>query len=303
MKQFPYYFPIRYAIIVEGGSKKILECDILEEESLSEKIIFKQLLSFLQTKPLDKNSLCIPRVSATFSIMGMKLFELSKLQNEINWKWADYIEKAMGSVFMDIKIESKGMGGVGLGFYSYRGASELPAFWTFRKKGEESTSGRRPRRFRSYDYGDYAGIYSKLAEGKMTGLEFYKISSKHRKPISITIPYSPVWEFLDENRKFEGFIPPIDDDLQKEELAQELPEKFEKEKKNGLKIDVLVCRSLEDLFVEEITTLYKMFFHCNNCGKPLPFNYKGKYCPESPENEKCIRERAKIRKRKSQVDE
>lgn len=94
-----------------------------------------------------------------------------------------------------------------------------------------------------------------------------------------------------------------------EEIASEFVQKEvelserrrnEIERFNGKKIKVTVTRSWDALFYKEISELYQLANYCNNCGKPLPFDYKGIFCPPLVENSGCAKKRARDRKHRSQ---
>ena len=127
-------------------------------------------------------------------------------------------------------------------------------------------------------------------------MELYKLLNEYEKASHITSYQSDLWKMLDKSSS-SGSIPPARLSQSRIKEIKNLKEKNDYTQR----ISITVCKSWESLFVEEITTLYKMFRFCNNCGKALPFGYKGSYCPDTKDNEKCIKERARIRSRKRNI--
>ena len=138
--------------------------------------------------------------------------------------------------------------------------------------------------------------YEKIKDNKITNFQLYESMAKYAKPVYISTPYSKTWKILDSG--FQDGIIPVFGRSHKEDIIEKSELLDEKDGYSKSKILVAVCRNWEELFAEEISALYKMFNFCNNCGRALPFDYKGNYCPDLSENKNCIKERN--RKRKSQ---
>ena len=142
-------------------------------------------------------------------------------------------------------------------------------------------------------------IFEKIRKNEITNFQLYESLARYPKPIYITVPYSKIWEKLDTG--FQDGIVSVGSRFNKEDIISECEvDDEENDKKNygKNKISVAVCRSWDELFAEEVSAIYKMFSFCKNCGKALPFDYQGKYCPETKGSEDCTRKRARDRARK-----
>lgn len=262
MKNLPEKFPIRYALII-----------------MTDDLIFNQYLALLSKKPLDY-SLLIPKYhSASFAILDRDAFEITRIKDNQadgdDENWAESIEDKLREVIPDISLKSHGSGRSSLGMYSYKKSAEIPAF--IRVKDGEA------------DY--YKQVFAEVQNGKYDTFNLYQEIGSHLKSTKQDLYYSNIWKELDKNKDLDGMISQSFK-LEHSDLFKKLP----KNKDVKEKITVLICRSWEELFAEEVFTLYKMLNYCNNCGKALPFNYIGRYCPDKPDNIECIRERARKRK-------
>lgn len=269
MKNLPDKFPIRYALILGQ----------LNEQNEDE-LLFNQYLSLLGKKPLDYSLFCADEISATFKIYNRDAFTITKIrEGEDDYSvWADSIKDRLKEVIPSIEIKTFGGGyAFRVGMYSYKKSAEIPAFAQFK-----STSWCGP---------DFNKIFNKIKEGKCDSFHLYQELGTYLKGIRQDLPYSNIWKCLDENKQLGGFL--YDSfDLDNKVIFKNIP----KDEEANQKIPVMICRSWEELFAEELFALYKMFNYCNNCGKALPFNYSGRYCPDASENIDCVRERARKRK-------
>lgn len=275
MKNLPDKFPIRYALIIE-----------------TEDFIFNQYLMLLNKKPLDY-SLLFPRYhSASFSILNRKAFEITEIKNNSNWEnsrddddeWALSIEDRLKEIIPNISLGGISIGIGSINMYSYKKSAEIPAFVHFRNKGDD-------------DAKYFNKIFDGIKNGKYNNFDLYQELFIYLKAIKQDLYYSSIWKELDNNKDLKGIIT-NSMRIKDKDFFRELS----KNEENKEKITVLICRSWKELFAEEVFALYKMFNYCNNCGKALPFNYNGRYCPEGPESIDCIRERARKRKHSQNKD-
>lgn len=271
MKNLPDKFPIRYALILGHGRN-------LNDDNL----LFNQYLTLLNKKPMDRDLFYASKIVANFLIYNREAFRIVKIQEgekDADIKcWADSIENKLKEIIPSIK--NKGWGGgnaFNVGFYSYKKSAEIPAFTQFKK-------------FNGFD-DNFEEVFNRVRNGKCDDFYLYQKLGHYLKGIRQDLPYSNFWKYLDNNKKLDGFILNSFDQCHRD-IFDNIP----KDGQIKEKIPVMICRSWEELFAEEIFALYKMFNYCNNCGKALPFDYNGKYCPDIPDNAECIRERARKRK-------
>lgn len=274
MKNLPDKFPIRYALIVSiynNGN---------EEERISQlETLFNEYLLLIKNKPLDFSLLFPEYMSLDFTILGKKAFQISKLYPEEGW--IDVVKKKIKEIMPNFLCSSWSIGSpFSVGLYGYKKACEIPAFVNLKGLGSNY----------------YKKMYERIRKGEVSDWEIYEMLSEHNKSLKQDLYYSEIWEELDENIQMGGHIM-CTHMLRDGEWFEGLPKK-----KYKTKIPVLICKSWEDLFAEELFILYKMFRYCNNCGKALPLGYNGKYCPNNPENIDCIRERARKRKHSQNKD-
>ena len=265
MKNLPDKFPIRYALIALIHNNKY------EEEILSQlEILFNEYLLLIKNNPLDFSLLFPEYMSLDVTILKKRAFQISKLYAKEDW-W-DVMEQKIKEILPNAACSGWTIGSAfTVGLYSYKKSCEIPAFINFKDENSKK-------------------IYNKIQKGELDDWGLYKILNKHNKPISQDLYYSEIWRELDQNDRIGGSITCAH--IQQDgKFFENLPIK-----KYTTKIPVLICKSWEDLFAEELFLLYKMFRYCNNCGKALPFNYNGKYCPDNPQNIDCVRERARKRK-------
>jgi hypothetical protein len=97
---------------------------------------------------------------------------------------------------------------------------------------------------------------------------------------------------------FQNGIIPVTNKLGKQNFIEEYTKYNQDAIDNENKITIAVCKNWEELFTEELLALYKEMNFCKNCGKTLPFNYQGRFCPDTKENEECKKERGRERAKK-----
>lgn len=271
MKNLPDKFPIRYALIIPNDD------DYNEEEPFLLEVLFNEYLSLLKNRPLDYLLLFPDYISLDFTILDKRVFQIPKLYADK--EWMDMAEQKIKEVLPEAFLSGWTAGRAFLmGLYSYKKSAEIPAF--VRLKNINNTNAKH-----------YYKIYERVRMGELDEWDLYRLLGNRNRAIRQDLYYSNVWKKLDKDKEIGGFIFHINKHKEGR-WFQDLPE----ETNNMTKISVLICKSWEDLFAEEIFALYKMFNYCNNCGKALPFNYSGKYCPNELENVDCIRERARKRK-------
>lgn len=308
MKNLPDEFPIRYAIIVsdwladsgDDWAEKLQFYAPAESE-----LLFRQLLLLLQKEPMNEDLLMPRATKITFKSMDVEIMNVAKLSAPTDW--ADKIEKGMVELVPEAKRYSTEVGrAFEIGLYSYRGAGEIPSFMVAHNASIKSSTRARGDLEVIKKLGflkEYSALdslyesYERIINNEITGFQFYEAMVNYKKPIYISIPHSRAWEILDNG--FQEGIVRLSNAFGKKDLIKELNAKRTENSYKDERISVAICKSWEDLFAEEISSLYKMFIFCANCGKPLPFDCHGKYCPNNKENQKCIQERYRKRARKS----
>ncbi len=309
MKNLPDTFPIRYAIIVNSW----VDEDFSEEQKLyirttaKSEMLFRQLLTLLQKEPLSEKLLIPEQETIKFRFMGVEVINIAKLNAPLNW--AEKLKPDIKKIIPEAKYCSTEKGtAFNLGLYSYKGAVEIPSFVKAHNILVKHNNNFQTNRETVPKFGHIENIsdirflysnYEKIKNNKITNFQLYEAMTKYTKPIYISTPYSKIWEILD-NGFNEGILSVngrSDKDIIKKRGSDE--KKYNYGKKE---IMVAICKSWEELFAEKILSIYKMLNFCNNCGIALPFDYQGKYCPDTKKNKGCKRERAKKRARKkSQV--
>lgn len=295
MNQLPEVFPIRYAIILNARNDKNLDNKLLLPDPKVE-MLFRQYILKLQKEPLSKSGLRPRADYIKASFQDIDIAYLAKLEGEEGW--LKTTSDKLTSILPGIKINFTGTGFfIETSLYSYRGAYEIPSFVKFKK--EEDKIGfyevERKYNIKSLIYRYFYDKYKEILEDKVNSWELYQILARYKQPIRIEAPYSEIWEFLDAGKN-NGFISSNIYRTEDKIIHDSLPDKI---KKSNSKIEIVICRSWKELFAEELSALYKTLKRCRNCNKPLPFKYKGNYCPDLSENKNCIKERN--RKRKSQA--
>lgn len=294
MKQLPDIFPVRYAMIIAtGNDEELNDRPLLPDPKIE--MLFRQYILKLQKEPLTKQNIRpqADYIKATF--FDIDVAYIAKLEAEKDW--VQKTTEALKSILPEITINHTGTGFfIETSLYSYSGAYEIPSFITFKKETEKTSFDvvRKKYSLNSSMYGYFYNKYKEILEDKISSWELYQILAKYKQPIRIEAPYSELWKFLDK-RGNEGILTSNIYRAENKKLLTLLPLG---NNKINQKIEIVICRSWEELFAEELSAFYKTLKRCKNCNKPLPFNYKGNYCPDLPENNNCIKERN--RKRKSQ---
>jgi hypothetical protein len=297
MKNLPDKFPIRYALIVKSPfDDEFDDYDIVayHPEFKEFEICYRQFLSTIQKEPLSKKMIHMNNKCLVFSLFGIEVMRISQIE-QLN-SWDKELENFLKKIIPEIKTDYKSYGNAfTLGLYSYAGNYEIPSFIRAKKyftknafSGHSSLGNIDKTKTDSL-----IKLYESILSGKIKDWEYYQYIRKYEKPVYITSPYSDLWKALD-NQLNGGTIPTKKDIKLTNNEIRNLAEKNHYKER----ISIAVCKNWETLFAEEISTLYKMFNFCNNCGKALPFDYQGKYCPETKDNKECIKERARKRARK-----
>ncbi len=272
MKQLPEEFPIRYALIVSMYDSEDRDNSFLGE------VLFNEYLLLLRDRPLNYSLLFPSYISLDFTILDQKAFQISKLYADDSWP--DMVKQKIKEILPESFPYGFSAGrAFSIGLYSYKRSYELPAFFKFRNK------------LNHYNSKHFNKIYERVKRGELDEWDLYRLLGDNKRAIRQDLYYSNVWKKLDEDKELEGSILSINSAIEALKF-KDLPQN-----KSTKKIPVLICRSWDALFAEEIYALYKMFNFCSNCGKALPFDYSGKYCPATPENTACLKERARKRKR------
>jgi len=295
MKNLPDQFPIRYAILIDDHTDEDSEdyFDIARR-----RVLWDKLIRFLQKKPLEIRDLSLRSRSVGFSYHGTKLCEIPELN--VPEKWSDELEERLKESISEGQFSHSYGLAFDLGLYSYRGSFEIPLFWQiYWRKEDDKYLGEQLGLFKWSYHPPFIDLgnkiyeqYKQIMRGNITEWERFKSSQGSYSVSHLTIPNSQLWHLLDKKQN-NGFISPYVEevDIDEDVLKRGKPEK------RSSKISVVVSRGLQSLMWEEMIALYKIASFCNNCGQALPFNYKGKYCPASEENQDCIRERARKRAR------
>lgn len=270
MKNLPDKFPIRYALVIEA-----LDDDFKDD------LILNQYLELIHKNPMDY-SLIFPEFnSVIFNILDQEAFKITKVGNDDSWTKS--IKDKIREVIPEVSLKGWSRGNAArIGMYSYKKAAEIPAFVSFNRSIERSGLG-------NSDY--FNKIFDNIRLGKYDSFGLYQDLKSFLNGTIQELSYSNCWKELDRNKELKGIVTSQSGDIS-EKIFKTLP----LTKPNNDMIPVMVCFSWDELFAEEVFAVYKMFNYCNNCGKALPFNYTGKYCPEGLENIECIRERARKRK-------
>ena len=309
MRYLPEKFPIRYALIVSGW----LEDDNPDKEELQfytparSEMLFRQLLLLLQKEPLNEGLLIPESQTIKFKYMDVEVMNIARINAPHDWM--NKLETEITKIIPEIKRSSRSWGtAFDLGLYSYAGASESPSFLVAHTMASKHNDQFGSIHEIVHNFGHIENhsnikflhsIFEKIRKNEITNFQLYESLARYPKPIYITMPYSKIWEKLDTG--FQDGIVSVGSRFNKEDIIRECEvddEETDKKKYSKNKISVAVCKSWEELFAEEIYSIYKMFSFCKNCSKALPFDYQGKYCPETKDNEECTRKRARDRARK-----
>jgi len=303
MNQLPEVFPLRYAmVIVAGNDEEFDDRPLLPDPKIE--MLFRQYVLKLQKEPIKKRLLRPASYFVKASFADIDVGYLAKLadNNESGSMdgWLSETSKSFEKMLPGVVVQSSGWGFfLNTSLYSYSGACEIPSFIKFWKETEKIgfDNARKQFCFNSSMYGFFYNKYRQILNDEISSWELYQILAKYRQPIRIEAPYSELWKFLDSGKN-KGIITPNIHLAENKSVLESLPSQT---KNYDDKIEIVICRSWEELFAEELSAFYKTLKRCRNCNKPLPFNYKGNYCPDTPENKNCVKERN--RKRKSQVKE
>jgi hypothetical protein len=298
MKNLPDKFPIRHALILEDFEYDETNEELNYNNARKRNIIlFNQYLLSLQNNGVTVE-LALPKYQQIkFSLSNIEVINISVLNPKKNW--VDESKEKIPELMPNLNFSGSSIGDAfSVGIYSYEGAYEIPAFINFYNTFKKENG----RKNTLLKFGKDSNIsnffYNKFLEiknGKLNNLDLFKISNKYNKPIYIKTKYTSILDLLDSEFS-SGVIPTITGNTEKISFISTI--KNDKKDIATKQIEILVCKSWEELFMEELNIIYKNLTFCQNCGKALPKNYRGDYCVDSPENKECIKERN--RKRKSQ---
>jgi hypothetical protein len=294
MKNLPDRFPLRYAIVLNEDK----EDDETFFQTAQRKVLWDQLIEHLQNEPLNLKSLNFLYSSVGFSYNDVELCHIPRLTLLRTETWAETIANQIRSVMpRGSTTVSHGIA-FNIGLYSYQGATEIPFFWQVHAGHEEPDFLKKTGLF-SFAYYPKLQTLAKELYSQYEQIMLGKIEKWERQRLAeadivyLTIPNSPLWAALDRGQN-NGIISPHADYI---DIDETKVSKSELSKRPN-KISVVVAKNIKALFREEMFSLYRVASFCNNCGKALPFNYQGKYCPDNSDNQDCIRERARKRARK-----
>lgn len=300
MKYLPNSFPIRYAIVAHS--------QVTDVNKHHEEVLYRQLTSWLM-----KNPLTVPSLNPQYGFYNLRHYgvaasSIARLNPEK--KWWDKAQTYFTELMPDMSGSNTGAKtAFALSLYSYHGAGEVPWFLKAQKAMGDVEKKRKvignPKLISNKVYTENLNMwqqtYTNLLEGRISEPDFWERKRTDADPIYLQIPYSYVWEALDNQRNGGVMPPPTWSDIHYMQEVNDYPSYLnaprylpprEVEEKS---IQVVVCRSLRSLFYEEFFRIYKDTRYCNNCDQPLPADYKGVYCTR----DECERERDKKRKRRT----
>ena len=295
MKSLPNKFPIRYAILVTDNNKDDEEVD--DFELSKRRALWSQFIDYIKVKPLELNDLSIRYAGVGYRDKYDNMLSIIPKLNAPK-EWSEKTQEAIMKIIPEGLFTLYNGHAFNLTLYSYEGMFDVPIFWKILKSNKNKDLLLKELKLRQLNYYNTEGIkismqkkYDQVMNGKTSLWENF---SNLNQPavFYIRIPYSKLWKAIDNGNE-EGIVCYCDDNL------DNLDDKIKKmnEPEQGF-INVAIVRDLESLMLEEMVSLYKVSSFCNSCGKPLPFDYKGKYCPDTPENIDCTRKRARIRHKK-----
>jgi hypothetical protein len=297
MKSLPEKFPIRYAIVVDSHTIDDEEQDAFELAKNSS--LLRQLMAYLISHPLNRQEdLTLGYQSISFSDSSSKLGIIPQLYPDKDWltetkkKLEEFLNPYPIALYRFIQTSGRAYD---LTLYSYAGMCDVPIFTRILNHNDKKT-------FEDYNlkrlnfncddkvFNDLSQKYKVIMRGYDRWTQ-YSPFKREKEVFYMELPYTKLWKNLDSGICL-GTV-------------SGLPwkNKYENERneggvETGEKIRVAVSFGIEPLLLEEMYALYKISSFCNCCGKPLPFDYKGKYCPNISENIDCNRKRARLRKKK-----
>lgn len=261
-----------------------------------DEVLFKQFIEYLQKHGLKRSDLSIAYAYIIVKQFDKEYDSIVKLGAGLAEE--QKLVKAMKEFDPEIVDKSGIFLAYDLALISYEARSEIPMFWYIYQHQKEVDHLRADLGYDS-NYGSEGfmhSVYEDLMSGKMTEADLWRLRSVERPSLTVSTPYSDIWKQVDERHDLNGIMPLGCRGSKKLQLMTTLEDT---EKKYKEKINVLVCQSWHSLFLEELAVLYNKANFCNNCGKPLPFQgYRGEYCPPAKENEACMKERARKRKKR-----
>lgn len=286
MRSFPDQFPIRYAIIAHSRLSSDQK-DPIGREKIA-KVLWEQLVVFLQSNQLTPDNLNLNYQKIGYDYSGTNLCKIPVLN--FDPQKAKSLVKEMRS-YIPLGVFSSGFGtAFSLGLVSYEGALDTPLFWKIISRAKDKKYVGEGLGLYNLDYYNFESLakgleeqYKQIMEGGIMEIERMRAVSELTTS-EILIPNSELWEALRAGFN-DGYIPPLADNFS-----------FEPPKTVGSdKIKITLAKSIKDLFLEEMLALYRTSSFCNNCGKPLPFYFTGRYCNSL----ECKKDRARKRSRKS----
>lgn len=294
--QFPKEFPLRYAIVVDYSLD--IGDEYLVEQVKNKELLFNQLIHALQTIPINENF--INGLNAEIlktKYLNIGVASIPRLNPPNNW--GEESAKMVRKILPDTEQEIIKLSSIfGLHLVSYKGIGEIPVFYkSYLENSKKNTA------FRETTLGieslgiilnDYFKLYSDLMDGEIGEEGLFEFRTLDERSYYLNIPNAEIWARM-EKGLFNGISPALYN-THFNGKQKNMPRENEQTKGNQ-KIGVMVCRSWASLFVEEISSLYHNANFCRNCGKVLPKTaHSRKFCL----NTDCIRERNRLKKRKSQ---
>lgn len=143
-------------------------------------------------------------------------------------------------------------------------------------------------------------IFEKLIAGYIDQATFHDIKAQFERIETVSLKKTKLMEWLEKNDESGGvfqselFYQLRDDEPDPYTFSTNVFDVIEPESQ----VEIVVAGSWYSLFLEEISVIFDKLRLCQNCRKPLPSRYKGGYCPDMPENRKCLLERQSKRKKK-----
>ena len=135
-------------------------------------------------------------------------------------------------------------------------------------------------------------LFEKIVQGDVSPAQFHDIKNQYDAVTTLKIKKNNLLVKLDngyENGVFQTDII-FDNNKDSEQFTSDIFDLVEPE----VYVDIKVAGSWLALFLDEIDIILQRLKLCDNCKKPLPPGYKGRFCP--PENKDCVLERQRLRK-------
>ena len=296
MKSFPDKFPIRYAIIVN----KLDSEDEYNWTSSFQKSLWMLLIESLEQSALreTKNLLIGFESIKIEDVGGNFLGELPMIKNPLDKSsWATDNSLELSKKFNDFLFLPNFHLSHSLKLFSYKGMLETPLFWKAIKDNDiEKAKNIKPiNKLNFLNFQDDIDLinmkYHMIQSGRNLWSAYKGRGGGTQDVFYIDVPYSKLWKALDCGHG-SGFS------MSSSDKKSVLPD-IKTTEADPEKIHVAIATSIDSLINEEMLALYKISKLCNCCNKPLPFDRKGRYCPDIPANIECRRKRNRQRQYKT----